>query len=116
MAKGNAESSNISNLGDETRGGPVDAEFRPLGVDTLLILIDGKSHACHGSDEVAGFRFFIDDQMVMFTAENDPSVIRVSTSGKLVRYLVENGTFVTAGTAIAEMEVCVRVRVRMCCM
>ena len=67
--------------------------------------MDGKSHVCQGKEEVEGLRLFIDDQMCMFSADYDPSVIRLTTSGKLVRYLVEDGTRVAAGTAFAEMEV-----------
>ena len=52
---------------------PIEAEFRYLGCDTLLILVNGKSHACTGKEEVEGMRFFINDQMCMFSADYDPT-------------------------------------------
>ena len=67
--------------------------------------MDGKSHVCQGKEEVEGLRLFIDDQMCMFAADYDPTVIRLTTSGKLVRYLVEDGSRLAAGTPFAEMEV-----------
>lgn len=42
---------------------------------------------------------------VLFCSEYDPSQLRTTTAGKLVRYLVENGSHVDAGQAYAEMEV-----------
>ena len=99
------ESDKDSDLGDDRLGGPIDAEYRSLGGDTLLVLMDGKSHVCQGKEEVEGLRLFIDDQMCMFAADYDPTVIRLTTSGKLVRYLVEDGSHLTAGSPFAEMEV-----------
>jgi acetyl-CoA carboxylase / biotin carboxylase 1 len=77
------------------------------GVETLLILLDGRSHTCYGKKDVNGFRFVIDDHSCMFTADYDPTVIRLTTSGKLVRYLIGEGEHVTPGTSFAEIEVCI---------
>lgn len=42
----------------------------------------------------------------MFEKENDPSVLRSPSAGKLIQYTVEDGGHVFAGQCYAEIEVC----------
>lgn len=41
----------------------------------------------------------------MFEKENDPTVLRSPSAGKLMQYTVEDGAHVEAGSSYAEMEV-----------
>lgn len=41
----------------------------------------------------------------MFEKENDPSVLRSPSAGKLIQYIVEDGGHVFAGQCYAEIEV-----------
>ena len=41
----------------------------------------------------------------MFEKENDPTVLRSPSAGKLIQYTVEDGGHVEAGSSYAEMEV-----------
>eukprot|EP01087_Luapelamoeba_hula_P008660 TRINITY_DN2184_c0_g1_i2.p1 TRINITY_DN2184_c0_g1~~TRINITY_DN2184_c0_g1_i2.p1 ORF type:complete len:1896 (+),score=263.11 TRINITY_DN2184_c0_g1_i2:359-6046(+) len=83
----------------------VEVGYRPLKGDGLLILLDGRSYACWGKDEVTGLRLSIGSNTVLFIKENDPTILRTPTPCKLVRYLVEDGSHVLAGNAYAEVEV-----------
>ena len=47
----------------------------------------------------------IGTSMCMLSSENDPSQLKCLTSGKLIRYLVEDGAHVSANEAYAEIEV-----------
>eukprot|EP01116_Phalansterium_solitarium_P020509 TRINITY_DN6083_c0_g1_i2.p1 TRINITY_DN6083_c0_g1~~TRINITY_DN6083_c0_g1_i2.p1 ORF type:complete len:1954 (+),score=684.67 TRINITY_DN6083_c0_g1_i2:86-5863(+) len=90
---------------DEANRSSVEAEVRPLGDGGLLVLVDGRSHVCYGTDTVSGLKLIVDGQTCLFTTEYDPAQLRTPTTGKLVRYLVEAGSHVQAGQAYAEMEV-----------
>eukprot|EP01114_Cavostelium_apophysatum_P005452 TRINITY_DN1646_c0_g1_i1.p1 TRINITY_DN1646_c0_g1~~TRINITY_DN1646_c0_g1_i1.p1 ORF type:complete len:2220 (-),score=642.37 TRINITY_DN1646_c0_g1_i1:15-6674(-) len=83
----------------------IDAEVRPLGDGGFLILLNGRSNVCYGSETVTGLKLMINGRTCMFSTEYDPTKLRVTTAGKLVRYLVENGAHVKVGTPYAEMEV-----------
>lgn len=41
----------------------------------------------------------------MFEKERDPTVLRSSSAGKLLQYLVEDGGHICAGNSYAEIEV-----------
>ncbi|EFA78999.1 acetyl-CoA carboxylase [Heterostelium album PN500] len=71
----------------------------------LLVMLDGKMHVCYGREDVTGIRLTIDSKTCIFSQEYDPSILRTSSPGKLVRYLVDDGSFVTKGTSFAEIEV-----------
>lgn len=47
----------------------------------------------------------IGNKMCVFEKENDPTVLRAPSAGKLVQYMVEDGGHVEAGDSYAEMEV-----------
>lgn len=86
-------------------GNSVQVEIRPLGDGGLLILLNGKSHICYGSETVSGMKLMLDSRTCLFTTEYDPTQLRTTTAGKLVRYLVENGSHLKENQPYAEMEV-----------
>ncbi len=89
----------------EMNNSVVYADTRLLSDDRLLVFVDGKSYTVFTREEVNGLRMQINGQTVMFEKENDPTKLRASTTGKLVRFLVPNGSHTEPGTAYADMEV-----------
>eukprot|EP01119_Soliformovum_irregulare_P013643 TRINITY_DN365_c0_g1_i1.p1 TRINITY_DN365_c0_g1~~TRINITY_DN365_c0_g1_i1.p1 ORF type:complete len:2213 (-),score=948.81 TRINITY_DN365_c0_g1_i1:73-6711(-) len=87
------------------KSGVVLADVRPMGDKGLFIFVDGKSHVCFGSDTPTGLKIQLDGKTCQFSTEYDPTQLRSTTAGKLVRYLVENGAHLDANTPYAEMEV-----------
>lgn len=71
----------------------------------LLIGADGHSHVTYFRREGADYRVTIDGKTCIFESEIDPSNIKSPSPGKLVRYLVEEGSQVAQGTPVAEIEV-----------
>lgn len=68
---------------------------------------------CSGPDVGAGamllpfpsYRITIGNKTCVFEKENDPTVLRSPSAGKLTQYTVEDGGHVEAGDSYAEMEV-----------
>ena len=52
-----------------------------------LVLFNNMSHVVYVKEEVDGFRVTIDGRTIVFQKENDPTVIRATSPGKLVRFL-----------------------------
>ena len=50
------------------------------------------------------YRVVIGNQTVVFEKENDPTILRAPSAGKLMNYLVEDGGHVVAGQAYCEIE------------
>lgn len=51
------------------------------------------------------YRITIGNKTCVFEKENDPTVLRSPSAGKLMQYTVEDGDHVEAGSSYAEMEV-----------
>lgn len=83
----------------------VDVVARKLNDGGLLIQVDGQSHVVHAEEEPVGTRLSIGTQTCLLSNEHDPSAMTALSTGKLVRYLVEDGTHVLADAPYAEMEV-----------
>ena len=62
--------------------------------DTLFLNIDGASHHTYMHDEAEGYRIVIDNRTVIFEKENDPQILRATSPGKLIKYLVNDGDHV----------------------
>ena len=93
------------NLSLKLNGTSVDIVVRELNDGGLLIQLDGTSHVVHSEEEPSGTRLLIGSSTCMLSSENDPSQLKCLTSGKLIRYLVEDGAHVPANGAYAEIEV-----------
>lgn len=52
------------------------------------------------------YRIIIGNKTCVFEKENDPSLLRSPSAGKLIQYNVEDGGHVFAGQCYAEIEVC----------
>ena len=88
--------------GDKT---VVEAQVRTMRDEGLLVLLDGNLHVVYGREEASGLRLIVDSKTCMFSHEYDPTHLRSTTPGKLVRYIVSDGSAVCKGQAYAEIEV-----------
>ncbi|KAJ2784056.1 acetyl-coenzyme-A carboxylase [Coemansia interrupta] len=86
-------------------GSKVAVGVRALSDGGVLVLLDGKSHACYSSPEVGATRLLIDERTCLLEEEVDPTQLRSPSPGKLVRFLVDSGDHVKCGEAYAEIEV-----------
>ncbi|XP_026673591.1 acetyl-CoA carboxylase isoform X3 [Ceratina calcarata] len=71
----------------------------------LLVSLDGGSFTTYMREEVDRYRIVIGNQTCIFEKDNDPSLLRSPSAGKLINFLVEDGGHVNAGQAYAEIEV-----------
>lgn len=80
-------------------------ELRCLADGAKLILLNGRSHVCYFRQEPNGLRLSVDGKTCLFPEEYDPTTLRSSVSGKLIRFIVDSGDHVEVGQPYAEMEV-----------
>ena len=66
---------------------------------------DGSSYTTYLKEEVGSYRIVIDNQTMVFEKENDPSILRSPSTGKLINFRVEDGGHVVSGDVYAEIEV-----------
>lgn len=101
----NGPSSFLVFLQKNPKGRHIVAELQLKSDGGLFILLNNKKYVCYGNETMSGLKLTLDGTTCIFTTEYDPTQLRSSTSGKLVRYLVEDGSHVKTGTPYAEMEV-----------
>lgn len=71
----------------------------------LLLSLDGASFTTYMREEVDRYRIVIGNQTCIFEKDNDPSLLRAPSAGKLVNFLIDDGGHIDAGQAYAEIEV-----------
>lgn len=71
----------------------------------ILLSVDGASFTTYMKEEVDRYRIVIGNQTCIFDKENDPTLLRSPSAGKLINFLVEDGGHVYRGQAYAEIEV-----------
>ncbi|XP_048093827.1 acetyl-CoA carboxylase 1 isoform X3 [Alosa alosa] len=71
----------------------------------LLLSYDGSSYTTYMKEEIDRYRITIGNKTCVFEKENDPSLLRSPSAGKLIQYTVEDGGHVFAGQCYAEIEV-----------
>ncbi|XP_043262710.1 acetyl-CoA carboxylase isoform X2 [Colletes gigas] len=82
-----------------------EVEVHRLSDGGLLLSLDGASFTTYMREEVDRYRIIIGNQTCVFEKDNDPSLLRSPSAGKLVSFLVEDGGHVNSGQAYAEIEV-----------
>lgn len=70
-----------------------------------MLSVDGASFTTYMKEEVDRYRIVIGNQTCVFEKENDPTIIRSPSAGKLISYIIEDGGHVNSGQAFAEIEV-----------
>ncbi|XP_062407728.1 acetyl-CoA carboxylase-like [Sardina pilchardus] len=71
----------------------------------LLLSYDGSSYTTYMKEEVDRYRITIDNKTCVFEKENDPTLLRSPSAGKLIKYMVEDGGHLNTGQCYAEIEV-----------
>lgn len=71
----------------------------------FLMSLDSKSFVVYLKDDVDGCRMSLDGKTCIFESENDPTILKTPSSGKLVRFMVDDGAIVKMGQYYAEIEV-----------
>jgi acetyl-CoA carboxylase/biotin carboxylase 1 len=80
-------------------------EVHRMSDSGLLLSVDHSSHTTYMKEEVDRYRVTIGNRTCVFDKENDPTILRSPSTGKLLQFLVEDGTHVYSGQAFAEIEV-----------
>ncbi|XP_044541396.1 acetyl-CoA carboxylase 2 [Gracilinanus agilis] len=83
----------------------IEIDAHRLNDGGLLLSYDGNSYTTYMKEEIDSYRITIGNKTCVFEKENDPTILRSPSAGKLVQYLVEDGGRLTAGSTYAEMEV-----------
>ncbi|KAJ3200650.1 acetyl-coenzyme-A carboxylase [Entophlyctis luteolus] len=86
-------------------GSKVSVDLKPLADGGLLLLIDSKTHLVYAKEEPQATFLTLDGKSCLLEKESDPTQLRSPSPGKLVRYLVEDGSHISSGDAFAEIEV-----------
>ena len=87
-------------LGDQS----IEVKTRLQADGSLYVAYGSEIHQVFAREEPLGLRMVLDGVTVLLPTVYDPSELRSDITGKLVRYLVEDGAEVEAGTPFAEAE------------
>lgn len=82
----------------------IDARVTETAEGALLATFGGETHRIFGMDEPLGLRLVLDGVTTLMPTIFDPSELRTDVTGKIVRYLHENGAEVKAGEPYVEVE------------
>ncbi|XP_014259658.1 acetyl-CoA carboxylase isoform X2 [Cimex lectularius] len=80
-------------------------EVHRLSDGGILLSLDGSSFTTYMREEVDRYRIVVGNQTCVFEKENDPSLLRSPSAGKLLSLIVEDGGHVNKGQTYAEIEV-----------
>ena len=86
-------------------GTHVEASIQDMSDGSYLVGLNASSYVMHAKEDSICLRITIDGMTHVFETENDPSQLRTTMPGKLLKYLVEDGAHVTKGEPYAEIEV-----------
>jgi len=70
----------------------------------LIAKFGGETHRIFGMEEPLGLRLVLDGVTILMPTIFDPSELRTDVTGKVVRYLQDNGAEVEAGEPFVEVE------------
>jgi len=85
-------------------GNVIDVEVTQTAEGALLATFGGETHRIFGMDEPLGLRLSLDGNTILMPTIFDPSELRTDVTGKVVRYLQDNGANVEAGQPYIEVE------------
>ncbi|XP_073646316.1 acetyl-CoA carboxylase 2 isoform X4 [Tursiops truncatus] len=83
----------------------IEIDAHRLNDGGLLLSYSGSSYTTYLKEEVDSYRITIGNKTCVFEKENDPTVLRAPSTGKLIQYMVEDGDHIEAGGSYAEIEV-----------
>ncbi|CAB9496759.1 Acetyl-CoA carboxylase 1 [Seminavis robusta] len=82
----------------------IEAQVTKTAEGVLLATFGGETHRINGQEEPLGVRLQLDGNTIMMPSIVDPSEFRTDVTGKVVRYLKENGEEIKAGEPFVEIE------------
>jgi len=85
-------------------GEALDVRVTTTAEGALIANFAGETHRIFGQEEPLGIRLVVDGTTVLMPKLFDPSELRTDVTGKVVRYLHENGAMVEAGQPYVEVE------------
>ena len=85
-------------------GQTIEVKFREQADGSLYVAYGDESHQLYAKEEALGLRMVLDGVTVLLPTLYDPSEFRSDVTGKLIRYLVEEGQEIKAGEPFAEAE------------
>ena len=85
-------------------GQKIEAKIRERPDGALVAMFGGEQHEIEGLEEPLGLRMILDGQTWLLPNVFDPSELRTDVTGKLIRFLQEDGAEVVAGKPFAEVE------------
>ncbi|XP_019657379.1 acetyl-CoA carboxylase 2 isoform X2 [Ailuropoda melanoleuca] len=83
----------------------IEIDAHRLSDGGLLLSYNGNSYTTYMKEEFDSYRITIGNKTCVFEKENDPTVLRAPSAGKLLQYTVADEGHVEAGSSYAEMEV-----------
>ncbi|XP_075390444.1 acetyl-CoA carboxylase 2 [Tenrec ecaudatus] len=83
----------------------IEIDAHRLNDGGLLLSYNGNSYTTYMKEEIDSYRITIGNKTCVFEKENDPTVLRAPSAGKLIQYTVEDEGHVQSGDSYAEMEV-----------
>ncbi|KAK2837305.1 hypothetical protein Q5P01_014517 [Channa striata] len=86
-------------------GSNIEIDVHRLSDGGLLLSYDGSSHTTYMKEEVDSYRITVGNKTCVFEKEKDPTVLRSPSAGKLLQYMVDDGSHLFAGETYAEIEV-----------
>jgi len=93
-----------SSLSLEINGGSIDVTLRERPDGSLLVNFGGRQHRLIATEEPLGLRMSLDGTTVLLPTVYDPSELRTDVTGKVVRYLFDDGVEVKKGEPYVEVE------------
>ena len=85
-------------------GNVIDARVTETAEGALLATFNGETHRIFGMQEPLGLRLVLDGVTILMPTIFDPSELRTDVTGKVVRYLQDNGAAVEEGQPYVEVE------------
>jgi len=85
-------------------GNDIDVRVILTAEGALLANFGGETHRILGQEEALGLRLVLDGATILMPTIFDPSELRTDVTGKVVRYLQDNGANVEAGKPYVEVE------------
>eukprot|EP00803_Ostreobium_quekettii_P003946 evm.model.scf_1945.1 EVM.evm.TU.scf_1945.1 scf_1945:1899-19188(+) len=86
-------------------GSYVEVVARRQADGVTLLQVDGEKHVVHAEEEPMGTRLSIGSWTSFLAKEHDPSQLLAPSPGRIVRYLVPDGSHVEADQPYVELEV-----------
>ncbi|XP_048044599.1 acetyl-CoA carboxylase 2 isoform X5 [Megalobrama amblycephala] len=83
----------------------IEVDVHRLSDGGLLLSYGGSSYTTYMKEEIDSYRITVGNKTCVFEKERDPTVLRSPSAGKLLQYVVSDGSHVLASQPYAEIEV-----------